>query len=166
MYQPSASGSASSRRVSAVGAQSTTITSQSPRARLEPQLEQREHLLGARDDGQLLGGHRVDPRDVEHREQVALDLGPRLLEPQLGVDLLHEEPLGHLGRLGADLGVEGVGQGVGGVGRQHQRAVAGGGGEGRGPGGDGGLADAALAGEEQHPHGESSWGIRRASSGP
>ena len=70
--------------------------------RVQPQLEQREHLLGARDDGQLLGGDRVHAGGVEHREQVALDLRPRLLEPQLGVDLLHEQVVGDLGRLGAD----------------------------------------------------------------
>ena len=91
MYQPSASGRASSRSVSAVGAQSTTTTSHSPGARLQPQLEQRQHLLGAREDGELLGGDRVDAGDVEHREQVALDLRPGLLEAQLRVDLLDEE---------------------------------------------------------------------------
>ena len=68
---------------------------------MQPQLEQREHLLGAGDDGQLLGGDRVHAGGVEHREQVALDLGPRLLEPQLGVDLLHEQVVGDLGRLRA-----------------------------------------------------------------
>ena len=110
MYQPSASGSASSRSVSAVGAQSTTITSHSPRQRVQPQLQQRQHLLGPRDHGQLLGRDRVDAGDVEHRQQVALDLRPGLLEPQLGVDLLHEQALGDLGRLGADHCAEGVGE--------------------------------------------------------
>ena len=70
--------------------------------RVQPQLEEREHLLGAGDHGQLLGGDRVHAGGVEHREQVALDLGPRLLEPQLGVDLLHVQVVGDLGRLGAD----------------------------------------------------------------
>jgi len=68
MYQPRASGSASRRRVSAVGAQSTMITSHSP------QFEEREHLLGARDDGQLLRRDRVDAGSVEDGEQVALDV--------------------------------------------------------------------------------------------
>ena len=152
MYHPSASGSASSRSVSAVGAQSTTMTSQCARLRLEPQLEQRQHLLGTGDDGQLLGRDRVEADDVEHGEQVALDLRPRLLEAELGVDLLHEEPFGDLGRLRPDGRAERVGEGVGRVGREHQRAVAGGRCEGRGPGRDGGLADPALPGEEEDPH--------------
>ena len=104
MYQPSASGRASSRSVSAVGAQSTTITSHRPDRRLQPQLEQRQHLLGARDDGELLGGDRVHAGHVEHREQVALDLRPGLLEAQLRVDLLDEEVRRDLGRLRADRG--------------------------------------------------------------
>jgi hypothetical protein len=58
------------------------------------QLQQRQHLLGAGDDGQLLGRDRVDARDVEHAQQVALDVGPRLLEAQLGVDLLDVQPVG------------------------------------------------------------------------
>ena len=123
MYQPSASGSASSRRVSAVGAQSTTTTSHSPEITCVAQLEQREHLLGAGDDGQLLGGDRVDAGRVEHGEQVALDVRPGPLEPALRVDLLHEEVVGDRGRLGADGDAEGVGEGVRGVGGQHQRAA-------------------------------------------
>ncbi len=121
-----------------------------------PQLEQRQNLLGTGDDRQLLGGHRVEPGDVEHREQVALDLRPRLFEPELGVDLLHVEPLGHPGRLRPDLYAERVCQRVGGVRREHERAVAGRGGERRGTGRDRGLADAALPGEEEDPHDVSS----------
>jgi flavin reductase (DIM6/NTAB) family NADH-FMN oxidoreductase RutF len=48
---------------------------------MDPQLEEGEHLLGARQHGELLGRHRIHPGDVEHREQVALDLGPGLLDP-------------------------------------------------------------------------------------
>ncbi len=102
MYQPSASGSASSRSVSAVGAQSTTITSQRSRIGVVPQLEQREHLLGTRDHGQLLGGDRVDTDRVEHRPQVALDLAPGALEAALRVDLLDPQPRLDLGRLGPE----------------------------------------------------------------
>ena len=128
------------------------------RRRVQPQLEQRQHLLGARDDGQLLGGDRVDAGDVEHREQVALDLGPGLLEPQLGVDLLHEQVVGATSaRAPGPTGRRrSVGQRVRGVGRQHQGAVPGRGGERGGAGGDGGLADAALAGEQEDAHGRAS----------
>ena len=66
------------------------------------QLEEREHLLRSRDHGQLLGGDRVHPGDLEDPEQIALDLGPGLLEPQLGVDLVDEEPGRDLLGLGAD----------------------------------------------------------------
>ena len=68
-----------------------------------PELQQCQHLLGAGDHGELLGSDRVDAGDVQHGEQVALDGRPRLLEPLLGVDLLHAESVGHRGRLGPDL---------------------------------------------------------------
>ena len=100
MYQPSASGSASNRSVSAVGAQSTTITSHRPERACRRSSRSARHLLGAGDHGHLLGGDRVHPGGVEHGEQVALDVGPRLLEPQLGVDLVDEQPVRDLGRLG------------------------------------------------------------------
>ena len=61
---------------------------------MQAQLQQGQHLLGARDDRQLLRRDRVDPGDVEHGQQVALDVGPGLLEPPLGVDLLHEQQFG------------------------------------------------------------------------
>ena len=98
MYQPSASGSASSRSVSAVGAQSTTTASHSSESAWSAELEQGQHLLGAGDDRQLLGGDRVDAGHLEDREQVALDLGPGLLEPPLGVDLVDEQARRHLAR--------------------------------------------------------------------
>ena len=137
------------------------------------QLEERQHLLGARDDGQLLGGDRVDASGVEHRHQVALDLPPGPLEPSLGVDLVHPQVRGDLGRLAADLLTEGVAQGVRGVGGEHQRAVAGTGGERGRAGSAGGLADPALAGEQDDANGHGlshtsrlSGATRRASSGP
>ena len=119
---------------------------------VQAQLEQRQHLLGAGDDGQLLGGDRVDAGDLEHREQVALDLRPGLLEPPLRVDLLHEQAGRDLLGLMAHGDAEGVGQRVGGVGGQHQRAATRLGGEGRGRGGDRRLPDPALAGEQQDAH--------------
>ena len=123
-----------------------------PRAGLLAELEEGEDLLRAGDHGQLLGRDRVDTGDVEDREQVVLDLGPRLLEAELGVDLLHEEPVGHLGGLRAHRLPEGVGQRVGRVGRQDQRAVAGRRGECGRAGCHRRLADPALAREEQDPH--------------
>ena len=48
---------------------------------------------------------------------------------------------------------ERVGQRVRGVGGEHQRALPGASGEGRRTGRRGGLADAALAGEQDDPHG-------------
>ena len=153
MYQPSASGSASSRSVSAVGAQSTTTTSHSSDERVQPQLEEREHLLGARDHGQLLGRHRVDPGDLEHREQVALDLGPRLLEPQLGVDLVDEQVRARP-RCGSAPTVTPKASASEWAASVDSTSVRwpGRGGEGRRGGRDGRLADAALAGEEEDPH--------------
>ena len=120
---------------------------------MQAQLQQREHLLGAGDHGELLGRHGVDAGHVQHGEQVALDLGPGLLEPELGVDLLDVEAVGHLGRLRADGGAEGIGERVRGIGRQDQGAVSLRGRQRRRTGGDGGLADAALAGEQENSHG-------------
>ena len=92
MYQPSASGQR--QQPQRLGGRRAVDDDHVPLAgeRVQPQLQQRQHLLGARDDGELLGGDRVDPGHVEHREQVALDVGPGLLEAQLRVDLLDEEP--------------------------------------------------------------------------
>ena len=101
---------------------------------------------------ETIGRDRVHAGRVEHRQQVALDLGPRLLEAQLGVDLLHEEPVGDLRGLRAHRRAERVGERVGGVGGEHERPEPGGGREGGGAGGHRGLADPALAREEQDPH--------------
>ena len=118
------------------------------------QLEQGEHLLGARDDGQLLGGDRVDPGRVEHRHQVALDLAPGPLEAALRVDLVHPQvrwpPRSARGRPAQP---EGVAEGVRRVRGEHQGAVPGARGERGRAGGAGGLADPALAGEQDDANG-------------
>ena len=151
MYQPSASGRASRRSVSAVGEQSTRITSHFPEQRLVAQLEERDHLLGAGEDRELLSGDRVDAGGVENRQQVALDLRPGLLEAPLDVDLLHVQPLLQPRRLRADRLPEGVPEGVGRIRREDERPMAGSGCGGRRTRRRGGLADAALAGEEDDP---------------
>jgi hypothetical protein len=122
---------------------------------VQPQLEQGQHLLRAGDHRHLLGRHRVHARCVEHREEVALDVGPRLLEPELGVDLVDEEPVGDLGRLRVDLAGSAVrvGQRVRGVGGQHQRPQPARSRQRGGTGSHGRLADSALAGEEEDAHG-------------
>ena len=135
------------------------------RERVQPQLEEGQHLLGARDDRELLGGHRVHPGGVDDGQEIALDLGPGLLEAQLRVDLLDEEVVGDARRLGADRRTERIGQGVRGVGRQHECAVAGGRGQRSRTRGHGRLADPALAGEEENPQGPTR-ATRRASSAP
>ncbi len=123
--------------------------------RVVAQLEEGQHLLGARDHGQLLGGDRVDPGRVEHRHQVALDLAPGPLEPALGVDLLHPQPRLDLRRLGPD-GAAPVpnaspSECAASV-EMHQGPLPGARGERRRPGGGGGLADPALAGEQDDAH--------------
>ena len=159
MYQFSASGRASSRSVSAVGAQSTMITSHSPRRACVAQLQQRQHLLGAGDDGQLLGRDRVHAGRVQHRQQVALDLAPGPLEPALGVDLVHPEAVVDLRSAPAPTAhAEGVAERVRRVGGQHQGAAPRRGGEGRRTGRGGGLADSAFAGEQEDAHGHESPG--------
>ena len=124
------------------------------RAGVQAQLEQSEHLLGAGDHRHLLGGDRIHPGGIENRQQVALDVGPGLLEPQLGVDLMDEQPVGDLGRLCVHptRGAVGVGQRVRRVGGQDERPEPAGGGERGRAGGDGRLADTALAGEEDDAH--------------
>ena len=68
--QPSTSGSASRRSVSAVGAQSTTTRSQSPLLGLVGERRERGDLLGAGQRGELVGDDGVDTHRVEHPEQV------------------------------------------------------------------------------------------------
>lgn len=144
MYQPSASRQR--EQAQGLGGRGAVDDDDVPAAgeRMQAQLEERQHLLGAGDDGQLLGRDRVDPGHVEHREQVALDVGPGLLEAQLCVDLLHVEPVGDLGRLGADdarRAAVRIGEGVRRVGREHRGCGVPGGRQGGRPGRDGGLPD-------------------------
>ena len=123
-----------------------------PRPRLCADLEERQHLLGAGDDGELLGRDGVDAGDVEHAQEVALDVAPRLLEPLLRVDVLHPQVGRDLGGLPRGGHRQGVGERVGGIGRQHERPVPGRRGGTRGGRGERRLPDAALAGEEEDPH--------------
>ena len=155
MYQPRASGSASSRSVSAVGAQSTTTRSQSSLSACSRSSSSASTSSAPGMTVSSSAASGVHAGDVEHGEQVALDLRPGLLEAELGVDLLDEEVLGDLARLGPDGGAERLGQRVRAVGRQHQGAVALAGRERGRAGGDGRLADAALAGEQDDAHGDS-----------
>ena len=85
-----------------------------------------------------------------------MDLLPRALEPALRIDLLDEQAALQLhGRPGvrADRYAECVTERVGRVGREHQGLPAARGGQRRGAGGDSGLADPALAGEEDEAQG-------------
>ena len=77
---------------------------------------------------------------------------PRPLEPALGVHLLDPQVRCDLGRLGADGQAEGVAERVRRVRRQHERAVPGVRRGDRRTGRRRGLADPALAGEEDDPH--------------
>ena len=168
MYQPSASGSASSRSVSAVGAQSTTMTSH---AADSAWLRSSSSASTSSAPGSTVSSSAVigsTPGRVEHREQVALDLAPGLLEPPLGVDLLDVQPRRHLGRLGARPGspkasASECAASVDRTSVRGPRAAA----QRRRAGGGGRLADAALAGEEEIRTGPTSSravrGTRRAS---
>ena len=99
MYQPSASGSASSRSVSAVGRAVDDHDVPAVGAHLVAELEEGEDLLGPGQHGQLLGLDPVDTDGVEDVEEVVLDLAPGALEAQPRVDLLRVEPGRDLGRL-------------------------------------------------------------------
>jgi len=61
----------------------------------------------------------VEPAEDLHH--VVLDLGPRLLQAFLGIELLTPEAVGDRRADRPQRDVEGVGQGVGRVGRQHDR---------------------------------------------
>ena len=152
-YQVSASGRASRRSVSAVGAQSTTSASQSPASGQLAHRQQRQHLVDAGQHGELVGGDRVDAAAGEHVDQEALHVTPGRLEPQLGVDL--HAPTGPAPpRAGSPVErhAQRVAERVRGVGRQQQRLDAAVGQPQRGRRGGGRLADAALAGEQHDPH--------------
>ena len=124
-----------------------------PLARLCERLDvgEGEDLVESGDHRQLFGLEPVDARPAEDLAQVALDLVPALLHPLLRVELLPPQVVGH-GRGQRPQGhVERIGQGVGRIGGDDDRAKArigtphGGGRGGRG------LADAALPGEEEDP---------------
>ena len=151
IHQRATSGNDSSRSVSPVGAQSTMITSHSPGfvVRLQPQ--QREQLVHARRDGQLLGRDPVDAALDEQLAQPLLHAGPVALHLLLGLDLLAPQAVADLDRLGAQLDPQRLGQAVRRIGGDDQRPQAAGGAAARGAGGDRGLADAALAGVEDRP---------------
>ena len=107
----------------------------SVRAHLVADLEQRQHLLGAGQDRQLLRPDRVDTHGVEDLEQVAGDVVPAALEAAAGVDLLGEQAGGDLGRLTgeqgyvASPGTECVAERVGRIRRQDKGLQAAGGSE-------------------------------------
>ena len=97
-----------------------------PLARLDVALEheQREQLVAAGRDGQLLGG---DPVHAALHQQAAEPLGDRapvVLELVLGLDLLGVQALADRRRLAADLGLQRVGERMRRIGRDHERAQA------------------------------------------
>ena len=73
-----------------------------------------------------------------------------------GVDLLHEQMIVHLGRVCSDRHGEGVRQRVGGVRGEHERPVPGARSQDGRASSRRGLADTALAGEEDGPQGQPS----------
>ena len=131
-----------------------------PLARLGVGLDvaQGEHLVEPGHHRQLLGLDGLDPGPVEHLDQPVLDLAPGLLHPLLRVELLARQARGDHGRLGAERHVEAVGQRVGRVGRDDERAQAGVGAAHRRRRRDRRLAHASLAGEEEDAHYRSSVG--------
>ena len=87
-HQRAASGNDSSRSVSPVGAQSTTITSHSPSSTCALESQQAEQLVAAGRHGELLGGDPLHAALDEHLPEPALDRRPVALELLLGGDLL------------------------------------------------------------------------------
>ncbi len=73
IHQRATSGNESSRRVSPVGAQSTTIASHSPLVMLGLQTQQREQLVHPRRHGQLLGRDAVDAALEQQLAEPVLD---------------------------------------------------------------------------------------------
>ena len=111
-HQRAASGNESSRSVSPVGAQSTTIASQSPDSAWRLELQQREQLVRARRHRQLLGGDPVDAALGEHPAQPLLRGRPVALELVLRLDLLGPHAVSDIGRLGAHRHLQRLGQRV------------------------------------------------------
>ena len=102
-HQRAASGNESSRSVSPVGAQSTMIASHSPDSTWRLEHQQREQLVAAGRDGQLLGGDPVHAALHQQRRRATRETALQwLLELVLGLDLLGVQALADLRRLAAD----------------------------------------------------------------
>ena len=97
-HQRAASGNDSSRSVSPVGAQSTTITSQRALLDVVADPQQAEQLVAAGRDGQLLGRDPLDPALDQHRAEPRLHGGPVALQLVLRGHLLRPQLLRDLGR--------------------------------------------------------------------
>ena len=93
-HQRAASGNESSRSVSPVGAQSTTIVSHSPRLGVALELEQAEQLVRAGRHGQLLGGDPLDAALGEQRAEPLLHGRPVALDLLLRLHLLRPHAAG------------------------------------------------------------------------
>ena len=93
IHQLSTSGSDRRRSVSAVGAQSTTMTSHSPERAWADQIGQGEDLLQPREQRELLGLDRPHAGEVEQLGQVGAQITPLLLQPLAGVELLGVQAL-------------------------------------------------------------------------
>ena len=114
-------------------------------------LKQREELVHAGRDGQLLGADLLDPAARQELRHPVLNRGPVGLHLELGPHLLPPEMGAGRGRLRPQLDLERVGEAVRRVGRDHHRAQSGPRAPPRGCGGDAGLAYAALARVEDRP---------------
>ena len=123
-----------------------------PLVRVLLDLGQGEELVQTGQDRQLLGLDVVETPPAQELDQISLDGSPGVLETLRRVHLLSPQPVHHPGRVRPERTVEGVGQGVGGVGGHHDGAQTGVGTAERRGRGHGRLAHASLAREEQCPH--------------
>ena len=115
-------------------------------------IRQAEDLVESGDHRKLLGLDGIDPRPVEERDHELLDVAPVRLQPLLRVDLLGPQVLADLLGPSGERPVERIGQGVGRVGAGDQRLLPGGCRTDGRRRGNGGLADTALAGEQEDAH--------------
>ena len=151
-HQRAASGNDSSRSVSPVGAQSTTITSHSPDStwRLS-----RSRLNSSSPPGGTVSSSaaiRSTPRSMSTPPSHSCTARPVALELVLRLHLLGPQAAADRRSARRRRGVSSdVGERVRRVGREHERARARGGAAARGGGGDRRLADAALARVEDGP---------------
>ena len=156
------SGKERRRSVSPVGAQSTTIASNSLRLVVALDLEQREELVHAGRHGQLLGRDGIDPALREELAEPLTDRVPVALHLLLRLDLLPPQLVPARGRRRAELDLEAVRQRMGRIGGEDDGAKAA---LRQSPGGGGGharLADPALAGVEDRARGQ---GAHRSAAG-